>query len=168
MVELARRLGLIKPSPTMAITAKAAELKAAGRDVIGLGAGEPDFDTPDSIKDAGIRAIRAGETNYTRVDGLPALKQAIARKFERENGLHYAPEQVSVGAGAKHVLYNALMASLRSGRRSGHSGALLGVLSGHGAAGGGQARHRAGWRGGWFQAPAGGAQTPRSRRGPSG
>ncbi len=115
MVHLARRLGLIKPSPTMAITAKAAELKAAGRDVIGLGAGEPDFDTPDSIKDAGIQAIRAGETKYTRVDGLPALKQAIARKFKRENALDYALEQISVGGGAKHVLYNALMASLDPG-----------------------------------------------------
>lgn len=115
MVHVAQRLSLIKPSPTMAITAMAAEMKAAGRDVIGLGAGEPDFDTPESIKDAGIQAIREGETKYTRVDGLPALKQAVCRKFERENGLDYAPEQISVGSGAKHVLYNALMAGVDAG-----------------------------------------------------
>lgn len=115
MVHLARRLGLVKPSPTMAITAKAASLKAAGEDVIGLGAGEPDFDTPEHVKEAAIRAMRAGETKYTPVDGLPALKRAIARKFERENGLAYGPEQISVGVGAKHVLYNALMASLDPG-----------------------------------------------------
>lgn len=115
MVHLARRLGLVKPSPTMAITAKAASLKAAGEDVIGLGAGEPDFDTPEHVKEAAVRAMRAGETKYTPVDGLPALKRAIARKFERENGLAYGPEQISVGAGAKHVLYNALMASLDPG-----------------------------------------------------
>ena len=115
MVHLAQRLSLIKPSPTMAITAMAAELKAAGKDVIGLGAGEPDFDTPDGIKAAGMQAIVAGETKYTRVDGMPALKQAIVRKFARENGLDYAPEQISVGSGAKHVLYNALMAGLDPG-----------------------------------------------------
>lgn len=115
MVRLAHRLGLVKPSPTMAITAKAASLKAAGEDVIGLGAGEPDFDTPEHVKEAAIRAMRAGETKYTPVDGLPTLKRAIARKFERENGLVYGPEQISVGAGAKHVLYNALMASLDPG-----------------------------------------------------
>ena len=115
MVHLARRLGLVKPSPTMAITAKAASLKAAGEDVIGLGAGEPDFDTPEHVKEAAVRAMRAGETKYTPVDGLPALKRAIARKFERENGLAYGPEQISVGSGAKHVLYNALMASLDPG-----------------------------------------------------
>ena len=115
MVHLAQRLSRIKPSPTMAITAMAAELKAAGKDVIGLGAGEPDFDTPDAIKAAGMQAIVAGETKYTRVDGLPALKQAVCRKFARENGLDYAPEQISVGSGAKHVLYNALMAGLDPG-----------------------------------------------------
>ena len=115
MVRLARRLGLVKPSPTMAITAKAASLKAAGEDVIGLGAGEPDFDTPEHVKEAAVRAMRAGETKYTPVDGLPALKQAVARKFERENDLAYGPEQISVGTGAKHVLYNALMASLDPG-----------------------------------------------------
>ena len=115
MVHLAQRLERIKPSPTMAITAMAAELKAAGKDVIGLGAGEPDFDTPDTVKAAGIEAIQTGETKYTRVDGLPALKQAIARKFARENNLDYSVDQISVGSGAKHVLFNALMAGLDPG-----------------------------------------------------
>jgi aspartate aminotransferase len=112
---LADRLARIKPSPTMAITAKAAELKAAGQDVIGLGAGEPDFDTPENIKQAGIRAIQGGHTKYTNVDGMPELKAAIARKFKRDNGLDYAPEQITVGSGGKHVLFNALMATLNSG-----------------------------------------------------
>lgn len=112
---LARRLGRIKPSPTMAITAKAAELKAAGRDVIGLGAGEPDFDTPDWIKAAAVRAIEKGLTKYTAVDGIPELKKAIAAKFKRENGLDYAPNQILVGVGAKHVIYNALMATIDPG-----------------------------------------------------
>ena len=115
MTFLAKRLERIKPSPTMAITAKAAELRAEGRDVIGLGAGEPDFDTPENIKEAGIRAIRDGHTKYTKVDGMPELKAAIARKFKRDNGLDYAPEQINVGSGGKHVLYNALMATLDPG-----------------------------------------------------
>lgn len=112
---IAKRLSRIKPSPTMAITAKAAELKAEGRDVIGLGAGEPDFDTPDNIKQAGIGAIRDGHTKYTKVDGMPELKAAIARKFKRDNGLDYTPEQITVGSGGKHVLFNALMATLNPG-----------------------------------------------------
>jgi aspartate aminotransferase len=92
MSVLAERLSAIKPSPTIAVTTLAAELKAAGRDVIGLGAGEPDFDTPDHIKEAGIEAIRAGQTKYTAVDGTPALKAAVVEKFKRENGLDYKPE----------------------------------------------------------------------------
>jgi aspartate aminotransferase len=112
---LASRLDRIKPSATMAISAKAMELKAQGRDVIGLGAGEPDFDTPDSIKAAGIKAIQEGQTKYTQVEGLPALKEAIATKFKRDNRLDYAPNQIIVGVGAKHVLYNALMATLDPG-----------------------------------------------------
>ncbi|WP_207481527.1 pyridoxal phosphate-dependent aminotransferase [Arenibaculum pallidiluteum] len=112
---LAQRLSRIKPSPTIAVTQKARELKAAGRDVIGLGAGEPDFDTPENIADAAIRAIRGGDTRYTNVDGTPALKQAICAKFKRENGLEYRPEQVTVGTGGKQVLYNALMATLNPG-----------------------------------------------------
>ena len=112
---LSKRLARIKPSPTMAISAKAAELKAEGRDVIGLGAGEPDFDTPENIKEAGIKAIRDGATKYTKVDGMPELKAAIAAKFKRDNGLDYAPTQISVGAGGKHVLFNAMMVSLNAG-----------------------------------------------------
>ncbi|MBI1245456.1 MAG: aspartate transaminase [Alphaproteobacteria bacterium] len=112
---VAERLQRVKPSPTIAVTMKAAELKAAGKNVIGLGAGEPDFDTPQNIKDAAKRAIDAGETKYTAVDGTPALKKAIAAKFERENGLKYAPNQITVGTGGKQVLYNALMATLNPG-----------------------------------------------------
>ncbi|MFV3075648.1 pyridoxal phosphate-dependent aminotransferase [Niveispirillum fermenti] len=112
---LADRLSRIKPSPTIAVTSKARALKAAGRDVIGLGAGEPDFDTPENIRAAGIRAIEQGQTRYTDVDGTPELKKAICAKFARENGLTYAPDQVTVGVGGKQVLYNALMATLNAG-----------------------------------------------------
>jgi len=115
MAFLADRLNSIKPSPTIAVTTKAQELKAAGRDVIGLGAGEPDFDTPQNIKDAAIKAINAGQTKYTAVDGTPALKQAICAKFKRENGLSYTPQQITVGTGGKQVLYNALVATLNKG-----------------------------------------------------
>ena len=112
---IADSLNRIKPSQTIAVSAKARELKAAGRDVIGLGAGEPDFDTPDNIKQAAIRAIESGKTKYTDVDGIPELKQAVAAKFKRENGLTYKPSQVSVGTGGKQVLYNALLATLNPG-----------------------------------------------------
>jgi aspartate aminotransferase len=112
---LAARLSLIKPSPTIAVTTKAAELKAAGRDVIGLGAGEPDFDTPDNIKAAAKAAIDRGESKYTAVAGTPALRQAISAKFKRENGLTYGPDQITVGCGGKQVIYNALMATLDPG-----------------------------------------------------
>ena len=115
MAFLADSLSRIKPSATIAVTNKARELKAAGRDVIGLGAGEPDFDTPDNIKDAAIKAIRDGQTKYTAVDGIPELKKAIVDKFARENGLTYKPSQVSVGTGGKQVLYNALLATLNPG-----------------------------------------------------
>jgi len=112
---IAESLSRIKPSATIAVSSKARELKAAGRDVIGLGAGEPDFDTPDNIKEAAIRAIKDGLTKYTAVDGIPELKEAIAQKFNRENGLTYATSQISVGTGGKQVLYNALMATLNPG-----------------------------------------------------
>ncbi len=105
----------IKPSPTIAVTQKARELKAAGKDVIGLGAGEPDFDTPDNIKQAAIKAINDGDTKYTAVDGTPALKKAIVEKFKKENNLDYARDQITVGAGGKHVIYNAMMATLNEG-----------------------------------------------------
>ncbi len=112
---LSLSLNRIKPSPTMAVTAKAAELKASGKDVIGLGAGEPDFDTPDNIKDAAIAAIRAGDTKYTKVDGTPACKAAVIEKFKRENGLSFEPNQISVNSGGKHTIYNAMMATLNPG-----------------------------------------------------
>ena len=105
----------IKQSPTIAVTQKARELKASGKDIIGLGAGEPDFDTPDNIKQAAIKAIKEGDTKYTAVDGTPALKDAIAKKFKRENNLDYQIDQITVGAGGKHVIYNAMMATLNEG-----------------------------------------------------
>ena len=115
MTFLSATLSRVKPSPTIAVTTKAAELKAAGRDVIGLGAGEPDFDTPQNIKDAGVAAIAAGLTKYTAVDGIPELKQAICAKFKRDNDLTYTPAQVTVGTGGKQVLYNAFIATLNAG-----------------------------------------------------
>jgi len=105
----------IKPSPTIAVTQKARELKASGKDIIGLGAGEPDFDTPENIKQAAIKAIKGGDTKYTAVDGTPALKDAIINKFKRENNLEYQIDQITVGAGGKHVIYNAMMATLNEG-----------------------------------------------------
>ena len=115
MAFLSDTIARVKPSPTIAVSNLAAELKAAGQDVIGLGAGEPDFDTPDHIKAAGIAAIEAGKTKYTAVDGIPELKKAICAKFKRDNGLEYEPAQVSVGTGGKQILYNALMATLNPG-----------------------------------------------------
>ncbi len=115
MTFLSATLDRVKPSPTIAVTTTAAELKAAGRDIIALGAGEPDFDTPQNIKDAAIKAINEGKTKYTAVDGIPELKKAICAKFKRENGLSYEPAQVTVGTGGKQVLYNALMATLNPG-----------------------------------------------------
>jgi aspartate aminotransferase len=115
MAFLSDTLSRVKPSPTIAVSNLAAELKAQGKDVIGLGAGEPDFDTPQNIKDAAKAAIDAGRTKYTAVDGIAELKQAICKKFERENGLSYKPSQVSVGTGGKQILYNALMATLNHG-----------------------------------------------------
>ncbi len=112
---LSTTLSRVKPSPTVAVTQLAAELKRAGKDVIGLGAGEPDFDTPDNIKKAAIDAINAGKTKYTAPDGMPELKEAICAKFARENGLTYTPDQISVSTGGKQVLYNALMATLNPG-----------------------------------------------------
>ena len=112
---LASRLDRIKPSPTIAVSTKARELRAAGKDVIGLGAGEPDFDTPDTIKQAAKAAMDRGDTKYTAVDGTPELKQAIQAKFERDNGLTYKPENITVGTGGKQVLFNALFATIQEG-----------------------------------------------------
>ncbi len=112
---IADALGRVQPSQTIAVTTKARDLKAAGHDVIGLGAGEPDFDTPDNIKEAAIKAIREGKTKYTNVDGIAELKEAICRKFERENGLTYKPSQIMVAPGGKKVIFNAMMATLNPG-----------------------------------------------------
>ena len=112
---ISNSLKKIKPSPTIAVTQKARELKAAGKDVIGLGAGEPDFDTPDNIKKAAIDAINKGDTKYTAVDGTPALKQAIVNKFKRENNLEYSTSEITVGTGGKQVIYNTFMATLNKG-----------------------------------------------------
>jgi aspartate aminotransferase len=115
MALLSAAINRIKPSPTLAVTAKAAELKRAGRDVIGLGAGEPDFDTPDFVKDAAIAAIRAGQTKYTNVDGTPELKEAVRAKFKRDNGLDYGIDQITVNVGGKQTIFNAMMATLDPG-----------------------------------------------------
>lgn len=115
MAFLADALSRVKPSATIAVSQKARELKAKGKDVIGLGAGEPDFDTPDNIKKAAIAAIERGETKYTPVSGIPELRQAISAKFKRENGLDYKPEQIIVGTGGKQILFNAFMATLNPG-----------------------------------------------------
>src|SRR5580704_16212511 len=109
---LAESLGRIQPSLTIAVTQKARDLKAAGRDVIGLGAGEPDFDTPENIKEAAIAAIKRGETKYTAVEGIPELRDAIAKKFKRENNLDYKAAQTFVSPGGKSIIYNALLATL--------------------------------------------------------
>ena len=109
------RLARLAPSPTVAITDMAMNMRRMGRDIIGLGAGEPDFDTPQHIKDAAIAAMRAGKTKYTQVDGIPELKEAICRKFARENNIQSTPDMISVGTGGKQVLFNALMASLNPG-----------------------------------------------------
>ncbi len=115
MFKLSNRLSLIKPSATFKMMGLAKELKAQGKDVIGLGGGEPDFDTPEFIKDAARAAMDAGDTKYTNVDGTPALKSAIIAKFKRDNGLEFKPEEVSVGTGGKQILYNALMATVNKG-----------------------------------------------------
>ena len=115
MAFIADALSRVKPSATIAVTQKARELKAKGRDIIGLGAGEPDFDTPDNIKNAAIDAIRRGETKYPPVSGIVPLREAIAAKFKRENNLDYTPAQTIVGTGGKQILFNAFMATLNPG-----------------------------------------------------
>ena len=115
MGPLATRVSLIKPSPTLAITARAAELKRAGKDIIALSVGEPDFDTPEPIKNAALEALRQGKTRYTAVDGVPELKEAIRQKFKRDNQLDYVPEQILVSCGAKQCIYNLCQALLNPG-----------------------------------------------------
>lgn len=114
-MHISAALQRIQPSPTLAMTTRVLELKRAGVDVIGLGAGEPDFDTPDFIKEAAIEAIRTGKTKYTNVDGTPELKAAIAAKFKRDNGLEYSPAQITVNVGGKHTLFNAIVATVEAG-----------------------------------------------------
>ena len=114
-LQVSRRVLRVKPSPTLAVTARAAKLKAEGKDIIGLGAGEPDFDTPVHIADAGVEAIRKGFTRYTNVDGTPELKDAIIAKFERDNGIRYERNQILVSSGAKQTIYNLCMAVLDPG-----------------------------------------------------
>lgn len=138
MAFLSDTLARVKPSSTIAISNKARELTAAGRDIIALSAGEPDFDTPDNIKRAAIAAIEGGKTKYTAVDGTPELKQAICAKFARENGLTYKPSQITVGTGGKQVLYNALVATLNPDDEV-LIPPVLGQLSRHGPVGGRQA-----------------------------
>ena len=115
MSTISNNLKRIKPSPTIAVTTKAREMRASGKDVIGLGAGEPDFDTPDNVKEAAIEAIKKGDTKYTAVDGTPDLKKAIVEKFKRENNLNYTTDQITVGTGGKQVIYNTFMATLNKG-----------------------------------------------------
>jgi aspartate aminotransferase len=115
MTITAERLSRISPSQTIAISTKARALKAAGRNIISLSAGEPDFDTPDNIKHAAIRAIESGDTKYTDVAGTPALRRAIAAKFKRDSGIEYAPEEIIVSTGGKQVIYNAMVATLNVG-----------------------------------------------------
>ncbi len=115
MALLSAAINRIQPSPTLAVTAKAAELKRQGKDIIGLGAGEPDFDTPDFVKEAAIEAIRAGRTKYTPVDGTPEVKEAVRLKFRRDNQLDYAIDQISVNVGGKHTIFNALVATIDPG-----------------------------------------------------
>ena len=115
-VSLSKRVQKVKPSPTLAVTARAAKLKAEGKDIIGLGAGEPDFDTPSHIADAGVEAIRKGITRYTAVDGTAELKDAIIAKFKRDNGLAYERSQILVSSGAKQTCFNVCCGALGSGR----------------------------------------------------
>lgn len=114
-IELSQRVQSVKPSPTLAVTQRAAEMRAAGRDIIGLGAGEPDFDTPRHIKDAAVEALKQGYTKYTAVDGIPGLKQAIIDKFQRDNNLSYTPKQILVSVGGKHSFYNLIQALINPG-----------------------------------------------------
>ncbi len=113
--QLSQRVQAVKPSPTLAVSTRAAELRASGKDIIGLGVGEPDFDTPDHIKEAGIAAIKAGQTRYTAVDGTPSLKKAVIEKFHRDNNLIYKPGQILVSAGGKHSFFNMALALLNAG-----------------------------------------------------
>ncbi len=165
---LSAALDRVKPSATIAVTDKARALKAAGRNVIGLGAGEPDFDTPGNIKLAAIQAIEQGKTKYTDVGGIPELKEAIIGKFQRENGLSYKPNQIIVGTGGKQVLYNALMATINPGDEVIIPAPYWVSYPGDGGARRRRARADRLHRRAWLQAAAGMTWRRRSRRKPSG
>ena len=141
MTRLAGRVGRVKPSPTVALNGRVVRLKAEGRDIIGLGVGEPDFDTPGHIADAGVAAIRGGFTRYTAVEGIAELKDAIATKFRRDNQLEYSRAQILVSTGAKQTIFNMVMAVIEPGDEAVIPGALLGVVPGHRAARRRAARH---------------------------
>ena len=143
MAFLADVLSRVKPSATIAMTQKARDLKAKGREVISLSVGEPDFDTPDNIKQAAIKAIERGETKYPPVLGIPPLREAIAAKFSRENGLDYKATDTIVATGGKQILYNAFLVTMNEGDEVIIPGALLGELSGDGGDQPGNAGHRA-------------------------
>ena len=115
MAFISSRMERIAPSPTMAVTARARQLKSEGRDIIGLGAGEPDFDTPDHVKEAAVKAMKDGYTKYTDVQGSIELREAVCAKFERENELKYSPDQIQVACGGKQNIYNAIMATVEEG-----------------------------------------------------
>ena len=132
--KISQRAASLSPSLTLAIDAKAKAMKAAGEDVVGFGAGEPDFDTPQHIKDAAAKALAAGFTKYTPSSGIPELRQAIADKFKRENGLTYKPSQIIVSCGGKHSCYNVILATCQEGDEVHHSRAVLVELSGNGEA----------------------------------
>ena len=132
--KISQRAASLSPSLTLAIDAKAKAMKAAGEDVVGFGAGEPDFDTPQHIKDAAAKALAAGFTKYTPSSGIPELRQAIADKFKRENGLTYKPSQIIVSCGGKHSCYNVILATCEEGDEVHHSRAVLVELSGNGEA----------------------------------
>ena len=132
--KISQRAASLSPSLTLAIDAKAKAMKAAGEDVVGFGAGEPDFDTPQHIKDAAAKALAAGFTKYTPSSGIPELRQAIADKFKRENGLTYKPSQIIVSCGGKHSCYNVILATCQEGDEVHHPRAVLAELSGNGQA----------------------------------
>ena len=156
---VSRRVQRVKPSPTVALTGRVAQLKAEGKDIIGLGAGEPDFDTPTHIADAGVEAIRKGFTRYTPVEGTADLKDAIIAKFKRENGLEYKRSQILVSTGAKQTIFNLILALIDPGDEVVIPGAVLGVVSGHGDAGRRRARHAVCGRGPGLQDHAGAARS---------
>ena len=141
-MKVSKRAQAVPPSATLAVTARAKELKAQGVNVVGFGAGEPDFDTPEYIKEAAIAALKAGKTKYTPASGTLELKKAIAEKLKKDNGLDYKPEQIVINIGAKHSVYNAMQAVARPGRRRDFAYPVLADVSGGDKIGRGQSKGR--------------------------